>query len=261
MPRKKKEDSSNAKPVRKTSTPKSVKKTVKKTLTPKKSPVKKTAAKVKTKALPKAGRIKKTALVSKKAQSLDVSDAAPVTTREFKSLPRHGETQIVAFVRDPHCVFTYWEVTSERLEEVKRELKEEFKDSHMVLRLFTAGPNGERILVDEIRIEPGQINRYVELSQIGGSYVLEIAQKTGTGRYVTYAQSNSVHTAIQPYATASNLDVQDPISAAEVSQEMLDYFYDQGYDPDSPALTEFISSAENAKRLQRRRDNYRASFF
>jgi hypothetical protein len=251
MPRKKKEETPSAKPVRKSAAGKPVKKI------PKKETVKKPSAKVKSKTLPKSSPVKKAPRASKAVKSLD---AAPPTKNGFVSLPRHGETQIVAFVRDPQCVFTYWEVTLERLEEVKKELKEEFKDSHMVLRLFTIGPNGERILSDEIRIEPGQVNRYVELSQTGGSYVLEIAQKTGAGRYVTYAQSNPVFTAVQPYA-ANSLDAQDPISAAEVSQEMLDYFYEQGYDPDSPPLTEFISSAENEKRLKRKRDHYKASFF
>lgn len=251
MPRKKKEETPSAKPVRKTAADKPVKKV------PKKETVKKPSAKVKTKTTLKSDTVKKSPRVSKAAKSLT---AVPPAKNGFISLPRHGETQIVAFVRDPQCVFTYWEVTPERLEEVKRELKEEFKDSHMVLRLFTVGPNGERILSDEIRIEPGQINRYVELSQTGGSYVLEIAQKTGAGRYVTYALSNPIYTAVQPY-TENRLDAQDPISAAEVSQEMLDYFYEQGYDPDSPPLTEFISSAENEKRLKRKRDHYKASFF
>jgi hypothetical protein len=154
MPRKKKEETSaTPKPVRKTKTVKSVKKTSEKALKPKKETVKKilgqseNAAQVHVVA-------KKSSPVSKAATSLDVADAVP-TTREFKSLPRHGETQIVAFIRDPQCVFTYWEVTPERLEEVKRDLREEFKDSYMVLRLFTVGPNGERILSDEIRIDPG----------------------------------------------------------------------------------------------------------
>jgi hypothetical protein len=252
MPRKKKEENSpDSKPVRKTSAGKPVKKTGKKAA---KASVKKTSAKVKKPS--KSGSVKK----ASSAKTVKIAASATPATNEFRSLPRHGETQIVAFVRDPHCVFTYWEVTPERFEEVKKELKEEFKDSHMVLRLFTVGPNGERILSDEIRIEPGQINRYVELSQTGGSYVLEIAQKTGKGRYTVYAQSNTIVTAVQTYSVSS-LDVQDPISAAEVSQEMLDYFYDQGYDPDSPALTEFISSAENEKRLKRKREHYKASFF
>jgi hypothetical protein len=69
-----------------------------------------------------------------------------------------------------------------------------------------------------------------------------------------------IMTSPQPY-TASSLDVQDPVLAAEISQEMLDYFYEQGYDPDSPPLTEFISSAENEKRLKRKRERYKASFF
>ncbi len=252
MPRKKKEESPSApKPVRKTSVPKPGKK-----VSPK-EPVKKPSVKAKSKTPLKSGPVKKSPRASKPVKSTDKASPAK---NGFISLPRHGETQIVAFVRDPQCVVTYWEVTPERLEEVKRELKEEFKDSHMVLRLFTIGSNGERILSDEIRIEPGQINRYLELSQTGGSYVLEIAQKTGTGRYVTYAHSNTIYAAVQPH-TANSLDARDPVSTGEVSQEMLDYFYEQGYDPDSPPLTEFISSAENEKRLKRKKDHYKASFF
>ncbi len=70
---------------------------------------------------------------------------------------------MVAFIRDPQCIFTYWEVTPESIEAVKQQLTDEYKDSSMVLRIFKTGPKGETELIQEIRVEPGEMNRYVEL--------------------------------------------------------------------------------------------------
>jgi len=187
---------------------------------------------------------------------LDSSDH--VITSSFKSLVRKGETQLVAFVRDPQCVFTYWEVTPERLEEVKKELKEEFKDSYMVLRLYHIEPNGEQILFDEIRLEPTQINRYVELKETGKTYVLEIAQKTLAGRYISFAKSSQILTGPQIY-TGSNRKNDIQVFLEEgMSPDLLNYYQEQGYDPEGLAVTEKISSAENLKRL---RGINRSSFF
>jgi hypothetical protein len=101
---------------------------------------------------------------------------------------------MVAFIRDPHCIFTYWEVTPERIEAVKHELHEEYKDSSMVLRLFKTLSNGQAELVQEIRVDPDEMNRYVEIMESTGSYFIEIAQKTASGRTVVYARSNPVMT-------------------------------------------------------------------
>ncbi len=172
--------------------------------TPKTSPKPKTAAKVKT--APKAARAtarktetakppQKEAAVprGRKAAPAPVPPAA--ADPAWKKPHRQGETQMVAFIRDPHCIFTYWEVTPESIASVKRHLMEEYKDSTMVLRVFRTGVDGQSELIQEIRVEPGEMNRYVELQEgVQGGYFVEIAQKTASGRTVVYARSNKVLT-------------------------------------------------------------------
>src|SRR5262245_4292077 len=119
MPRKKKETS--AKPAR----------SKKKAASPR---PKATASKGK-KAVPKAA-------VPRKPRAAKVAPVPVEKPFHAPHLSRYGQTQLVAFVRDPRCVFTYWEVTPERIQEVKRELKDEFKGSSMVLRVFKVWPQG-----------------------------------------------------------------------------------------------------------------------
>ncbi len=188
-------------------------------------------------------------LKSKKASS--AASAVPNVKYQF---PRYGETQLVAFVRDPHCIFTYWEVTPEKIQEVKKELKEEFKHSFMVLRVFKIGKNGEHHFVYEITVAPGEMNRYVELDEPGGSYFLEIAQRTPEGRYWVYARSNPIGT---PEASASFWSSSmDP--EWQPAPALLNYFHEQGYASDVSFIPGGNSSAESQKR---KRGFYSASPF
>jgi hypothetical protein len=267
MPRKKKEENTaSSQPADDSKPAKPAKKVSKLSSAAKKETVKKDSAKTTAKTSRVAGLFKKKTVETEKTSVLKTASSkiVPGMKPTFKHLPRQGETQLVAFVRDPQCAFTYWEVTPQRIEEVKRELQGEFHNSQMVLRLFTVEANGEWILVDEIRVEPGQINRYVELKQTGGTYILEIAQKTESGRYITYAQSNPLSTFVPVGGPADEnrpLDVND-----EMPEEMLNYYFEQGYDVDDTPATQFISSADrhknvgSEKRLKRKKAHYSASF-
>jgi hypothetical protein len=259
MPPKKKETSASSKVYRPS---KPLKKTAAKSDASKKKAVKKVSAPAKPKAV-KAVKITKKEMVVKNPKTVKAVKVLKNAKEEnakllsasgtngFKPLPRQGETQLMAFIRDPQCVFTYWEVTPERLESVKRELKEEFKDSYMVLRLFHIAADGAKILFDEIRLEPGQMNRYVELKQSGNQFVLEIGQKTSTGRYVSYAQSNPVSTDVSTYISADHKnETRVFLEEGSMSPELQNYYKTQGYDPEVLMTTEKISSAENLKRLR-----------
>jgi hypothetical protein len=144
-----------------------------------------------------------------------------------KKLPKKGETQMMAFVRDPQCIFTYWEVTPESMESVKQQLQEEFKGSSMVLRVFHSGPGGEIQLLQEIFIDPKDMNRYVDIDQRTGKYFFEIAQKAASGRLVVYVRSNPIQVG------------HDPSSAPAGSGST------HGSDPEMPAgLRDYYSQEE-----------------
>ena len=125
----------------------------------------------------------------------------------------------------------------------------------MVLRIFKIWPGGEKQFLYEIDVEPSEMNRYVELPEPVSGHYLELAQRTRSGRYVTYVRSNVL---------APSLAQEGPGMGSSPSSEpsrpvqgMLDYYNDQGY-ADPSLVPESVSSAEHQKR---KRSSYSASSF
>lgn len=196
---------------------------------------------------------------SKKLATSKASAPTKSPVSSWKRPQRQGETQMVAFIRDPHCIFTYWEVTPQSIEAVKQQLREEYKDSAMVLRVFRTGADGQAELIQEIRVEPGEMNRYVELKEgVSGSYFIEIAQKTASGRMVVYARSNHVITG----AAAGSGDAPASASAAqwETPTGLLEY-YSEVEEAVDPVAVRGLSSAEAHRRalLRKQMGRYSAS--
>jgi hypothetical protein len=145
-------------------------------------------------------------------------------------LPRYGQTQLVAFVRDPNCIFTYWEVTPETVEEVRRQLMHEYEGSSMVLRVLKTKLDGTTQLLEEITVNRDEMNRYVNLEGTGGSYVLEIGQRTASGRYLVLARSNSIQTGPQAAGEAgSDLENRMPDGIKDYfSEEIIEQSFEPG---------------------------------
>lgn len=171
----------------------------------------------------------------------------------LKKIPRRGETQMVAFIRDPQCLFTYWEVSPEDVEEVKKKLMDEYKDSSMVLMVFKSGLHGEVELLYEVKVEPGERNRYLELKEPGGRYFVQVAQKTASGRVIPYVRSNTVMTGVGAGVPSS------PQSQWQPPAGILEYFADEeaGLLPTAPPWG--ISSAEWQRRKKAQEARYAAS--
>ena len=224
MPRKKKSETASPKP-RKTAT-RAVK------------PKKKTAVQP---ARAKSAPAAKAPKAAKPAPRKSPSVARPGSTakKEPSKLPRMGETQVVSFLRDPHCLFTYWEVTPQEEERIRGELKAEYAGSRMGLRVFKDGVAGHNEMVYEFEVAPGEMNRYLELDGPGGTYFVEVGRKAGNGRWVPYARSNRVHT--HPASDVFWSSQVDP--SWEPAAGLLDDFVRQGY---PGLLKRGVSSAEGA---------------
>lgn len=214
----------------------------------KSAPKSKSAAKAARPASKKAGTPKATRITaaSKKAAAAKALASAKSPSSAWKKPPRQGETQMVAFIRDPHCIFTYWEVTPESVEAVKQQLRGEYKDSAMVLRVFRTGADGKAELIQEIRVEPDEMNRYVELKEgVSGSYFIEIAQKTVSGRTVVYARSNQVVTGTSP--APEGRAAGGAAAQWETPAGLLEYFSEVEEAAD-PVAVRGLSSAEAHRR-------------
>lgn len=201
---------------------------------------------VKKAAAPKAAKTSKTAQkITKPVWPKLKSSDLPA-----KKQNRQGETQMVAFIRDPHCIFTYWEVTPESVEAVKRQLMDEYKDSSMVLRVFTVNPDGDAQLLYEIQVNPGEMNRYLELKETGGVYFVEVARKTASGRVVAYARSNRIATGPGGASWPGSSSSMDP--KWEPPSGILQYFSEEGEEGSTFATPGGPSSFDSLKRKKAR---------
>lgn len=240
MPRKKKDESESKAPAK----PKAAAKTVAKPKNPKTPKISKKAVVAKTPQEPKAVKVPKVKV--EKTSLVKKSSAPPIPISPLKKLQRKGETQMVAFIRDPQCLFTYWEVTPESIESVKQLLQDEFQNSSMVLRVFQKDPDGKVELLQEIFVEPKDMNRYIPITDPRGSYYLEIAQKSASGKIAVYARSNDL-TAGPSGFIGSSWSAASPETRWETPAGLLEYFSQEEY-TETFLTPGGISSADSLKR-------------
>ncbi len=242
MPRKKKEQSleTTSRPKRKT--------------TASKAPAKKAkapASKSRAASKPKLSKPPKTKSPAKKAPVISIRKA--LKSKDSWKPAKNGETQVVAFIRDPNCIFVYWEIASQRLEQVKNELKNDYAKSRLILRMFRSQEDGSADLIYEIEVSPEDMNRYLPVHEPGRGYFVEVARKTPSGKVVVLARSNSL---TAPFAGFSPRV--EPEWAP--SPELEDYLAEElEVGPDNlpaPGAVGGVSSAD----AQRRRAKFRDTF-
>jgi hypothetical protein len=130
------------------------------------------------------------------------------------AVPRHGqqplhrpgayelpalyhETYLRVLPRDPHLVFTYWEIAGATLEKAGKTLPDDTeKTLPALLRLYDAGARASRKqrekAVGDIPVEKGVYSRYIRVPEPGRRYRLEYGITTETGRFVPLCASNPV---------------------------------------------------------------------
>ncbi|MFA4857938.1 MAG: DUF4912 domain-containing protein [Candidatus Margulisiibacteriota bacterium] len=103
----------------------------------------------------------------------------------------YGQTQIVLMVRDPFWVFTYWELTQSKIDEIKVLLgNETFIKSRLILRVY----NVDNWDYFDIDLNGMARDWYIKVPLANASYCVEIGYKTPDGKFVACARSNVVTT-------------------------------------------------------------------
>ena len=112
-------------------------------------------------------------------------------TEEFVFPQTYNDTKIVLLVRDPHWVFTYWEISQQKRDEVRQKLgDEEFKSSRETLRVYDT----KTWQYFDIEVPGGALNWYIRVPAPNCSYCVDIGYKTRDGRFIAVARSNVVTT-------------------------------------------------------------------
>ena len=117
-------------------------------------------------------------------------ERAPTPPVESLDIPAsYNIDRIQAMVRDPHWIFTYWEITDSTFGELERRFKEDWKKCSMILRVYDRS-NGSHF---DITLTEGARNWYIQVSP-EGRYQIAIGVIDPKGGFFEIMVSNIVET-------------------------------------------------------------------
>ena len=103
----------------------------------------------------------------------------------------YGDTKIVLLVRDPHWLYSYWEINQQKRDEVRTKIgAEEFAHAKETLRVYDTR-NWQYF---DVEVAGGSINWYIRVPAANCSYCVDIGFKTRDGKFIAVARSNVVTT-------------------------------------------------------------------
>ncbi|MGE4357775.1 MAG: DUF4912 domain-containing protein [Candidatus Omnitrophota bacterium] len=130
----------------------------------------------------------------------EVSVTVTSPPEESFIFPRaYGDTKIVLLVRDPWWLHAYWEVNSQKEEELRRELGEDlYLRSKRILRVYDItdvvfdGNNAHSYF--DIEIKGGADNWYIEVGKPNRSWCVDLGLLTPDKKFKLICRSNVVRT-------------------------------------------------------------------
>ncbi|OQX80738.1 MAG: hypothetical protein B6D56_04270 [Candidatus Omnitrophica bacterium 4484_70.1] len=153
-------------------------------------------------------------------------------TKEYHLPPRYNDNRIVLLARDPWWLHTYWDISSQKVEQVKALIPpEERRELRWTLRVYNLEENN----FFDLDIIPEAGNWYINVGSPEKTWYVEIGLKTYKGRFFALASSNQVKT---PYFGISSLQDEEWVLPEEEYYKILGV-YDLGR-----------SSLERRKRLE-----------
>lgn len=139
---------------------------------------------------------------------------------EYQFPELYHESCLVLLVRDPHCIYAYWELSPE----IRKNLKEQFegnREQHLHLRVFDSTgledktenlhkfSEGSHSFCD-FTLHPMADNYFIKDLEANRSYRVELGVILEDGDFLTLLRSKAVHTPRNSIAEKS------PLAAKEV---------------------------------------------
>lgn len=107
----------------------------------------------------------------------------------------YGQDRLVLLARDPHCLYTYWELTAASQEQfIKNYGEESWLAGYPVLRVYDITGldfNGSNALAyTDIHINEGTDNWYVQVEKPDHKFCVDLGRILPDGRFITLLRSN-----------------------------------------------------------------------
>lgn len=123
----------------------------------------------------------------------------PRPAEPVEELPHgYGVNRIVLLARDPEWLFSYWEVTPDRVEAARRFFESEWGTTRSILRVYDVsnikfnGSNAHSHF--DIELSGNARNWYIRVSKPDCSFIVEIGIVSKSGKYFMLARSNAART-------------------------------------------------------------------
>ncbi|MBM4054616.1 MAG: DUF4912 domain-containing protein [Planctomycetes bacterium] len=110
----------------------------------------------------------------------------------------YGENRIVLMQRDPLCLFCYWEIQQNRIDDFMKSLYPLAHDAKPALRMYDVtnilfdGKNANRYF--DIELVPGSRDWYIHLKEPNRSFCADVGFLTSAGTFHPLIRSNTVTT-------------------------------------------------------------------
>jgi hypothetical protein len=114
------------------------------------------------------------------------------SSKEDNIPDRYYDNKIVLLIRDPYWCFAYWDISNELMEQKIREIRKEWGNYGLALRINEIQAGNKKQTQDDILISGGADNWYIKINDPGKSYMVEIGLKTEDGHFLLIAASNTV---------------------------------------------------------------------
>ena len=151
--------------------------------------------------MPKTKKVKKEQVAAPKHEEERIEESkyfvspqveAPGQRREFDFPHAYGDNKIVLIVRDPHWIYSYWEIRESKYEEVKNILGGDFNRAKEILRVHDATRQPWKSF--DITVSYGARNWYINVPEANRTYIVDIGFLAHGGKFIAMARSNAVTT-------------------------------------------------------------------
>jgi len=148
-----------------------------------------------------------------------------VTVPEYGFPASYNENSVMLLVRDPHCIFAYWEISSEQMDLVAGEFGRPWGDIRLTLRVYDLTGLGEdRNKAHgsyDLNVHSLANNYYITDVKANHSYCADLGVFSPDGRFVCLLRSDVIQTPRDSLADGSGLvmaDLLDRLSGKEFAE-------------------------------------------
>jgi len=141
------------------------------------------------------------------------------TVPEYGFPDRYDENCLFLMVRDPHCIFAFWELSVEQVDVVASQFGRPWGEIPLTIRVYDlTGLDRERDQAHswyDFNIHSLANNYYIKGIKANHAYSADLGVKTPDGRFVILIRSNTVQTPRDSLADGSGAVMVDLLDRQE----------------------------------------------